>query len=269
MGVNIEYSHHEVAPSQHEIDMRYADALKMADDVLTYRIVVKEIASKFGVYATFMPKPLFGENGSGMHTHQSLFKGSANAFFDVSSPDHLSKVAHGYIAGLLRHAKEICSIFAQYTNSYKRLVPGYEAPVYIAWSQRNRSALIRVPHYNPGQEKATRCEFRACDPACNPYFTFAAMLSAGLEGIEKNYDISKPMDRNLYKLSNKERKSMGVDSLPDSLGSAIAITENSELVKKTLGDHIFSRFVEIKKKEWEDYRIQVTEHELQKYLSIL
>ncbi len=269
MGVRIEYSHHEVAPSQHEIDMRYDDALKMADDVLTYRIVVKEIASKFGVYATFMPKPLFGENGSGMHTHQSLFKGDTNAFFDSSSSDHLSMVAHGYIAGLLRHAKEICSIFAQFTNSYKRLVLGYEAPVYLAWSKRNRSALIRVPHYNPGQEKATRCEFRACDPSCNPYFTFAAMLSAGLDGIEKGYEIPKSMDRNLYKLTDEERRTMGIESLPDSLGAAIAITEKSELVKRTLGNHIFDRFIELKKKEWEEYRIQVSEFELQKYLSIL
>ncbi|HDZ77069.1 MAG TPA: glutamine synthetase [Candidatus Omnitrophica bacterium] len=269
MGINIEYSHHEVAPSQHEIDMRYTDALKMADDVLTYRIVVKEIASKFGVYATFMPKPIFGENGSGMHTHQSLFKGSANAFFDKSSPDHLSKTAHGYIAGLLKHSKEICSIFAQWTNSYKRLVPGYEAPVYISWSQRNRSALVRVPHYNPGQEKATRCEFRACDPACNPYFTFAVMLSAGLEGIEKKYKVPKQMETNLYHLTDEERKSKGIDSLPDSLGTAISVTEKSKLVKQVLGDHIFERFIEIKKKEWEEYRIQVTSQELNKYLSIL
>lgn len=269
MGVNIEYSHHEVAPSQHEIDMRYADALKMADDVLTYRIVVKEIASKFGVYATFMPKPLFGENGSGMHTHQSLFKGSANAFFDSSSSDHLSEVAYNYIAGLLQHAKEICSIFAQYTNSYKRLVPGYEAPVYIAWSKRNRSALVRVPHYNPGQEKATRCEFRACDPACNPYLTFAAMLGAGLEGIEKGYKVPAPMDKNLYHLTNAERKEKGIETLPDSLGQAVAVTEGSELVKKILGEHIFNRFVELKKKEWDDYRIQVPQYELDKYLSIL
>ena len=269
MGIKIEYSHHEVGPSQHEIDMRYADALKMADDVLTYRIVVKEIASKFGVYATFMPKPLFGENGSGMHTHQSLFKGSTNAFFDAKSPDNLSDTAHKYIAGLLHHAKEICSIFAQSVNSYKRLVPGYEAPVYIAWSRRNRSALIRVPLYNPGQEKATRCEFRAADPACNPYLTFAAMLSAGLEGIEKGYEIPKEMDRNLYHTSEEERKKLGIESLPDSLGQAIALTEKSELVKKALGEHIFSRFIELKKKEWEEYRIQVTEYELKKYLPIL
>ncbi len=269
MGVNIEYSHHEVAPSQHEVDMRYDDAIKMADSVITYRVVVKEIASKFGVYATFMPKPIFGQNGSGMHTHQSLFKKDKNAFFDRKAKDFLSVTAHQYIAGLLKHAKEICSIFAQTTNSYKRLVPGYEAPVYLAWSRRNRSALVRVPLYHPGQEKATRCEFRACDPACNPYLTFAAMLQAGLEGIEKNYKVPRPMERNLYHLGSDERKKEGIEMLPDSLGHAVALTEKSALVKKTLGEHIFPRYVELKKKEWDDYRIQVPQYELDKYLSIL
>ncbi len=269
MGIQIEYSHHEVAPSQHEVDMRYADALKMADDVITYRVVVKEIASKFGVYATFMPKPIFGENGSGMHTHQSLFKGKKNAFYDAKSEDFLSDTAKSYIAGLLKHSKEICSIFAQTTNSYKRLVPGYEAPVYVAWSRRNRSALIRVPLYHPGQEKATRCEFRACDPACNPYLTFAAMLHAGLDGIEKGYKVPKAMEQNLYHLSDAERKKKGIDTLPDSLGHAIEITASSKFVKDALGDHIFSRFVEIKRKEWDAYRIQVPKYELDKYLSVL
>jgi len=269
MGIHVEYSHHEVAPSQHEVDMRYQDALKMADDVITYRVVVKEIASKLGVYATFMPKPIFGENGSGMHTHQSLFKGSKNAFFDSKAKYNLSDVAHSYMAGLLKHSGEICSIFAQTTNSYKRLVPGYEAPVYVAWSRRNRSALIRVPLYYPGQEMATRCEFRACDPACNPYLTFAAMLQAGLEGIEKGYKSPEPMEENLYHLSDAERKQRGIETLPDNLGQAISITEGSELVKKTLGKHIFPRFIELKKKEWNNYRIQVTQYELDKYLSIL
>lgn len=269
MGIKVEYSHHEVAPSQHEVDIKYDDALKMADNVITYRVVVKEIASKFGVYATFMPKPIFGENGSGMHTHQSLFKGSKNTFFNEKAKDYLSKTAHSYIAGLLKHSKEICSIFAQTTNSYKRLVPGYEAPVYIAWSRRNRSALIRVPLYHPGMEKATRCEFRACDPACNPYLTFSAMLIAGLEGIEKGYDVPSAMEENLYNLNDAERKDRGIETLPDSLGYAIAITEQSELVKKILGNHIFTRFVELKKKEWDDYRIHVPQYELDKYLSIL
>ncbi|MBN1384359.1 MAG: glutamine synthetase [Elusimicrobia bacterium] len=269
MGIDVEYSHHEVAPSQHEVDMRYKDALEMADNVITYRVVVKEIASKFGVYATFMPKPIFGQNGSGMHTHQSLFKGNKNTFFDAKANDYLSDIARSYIAGLLKHSKEICSIFAQTTNSYKRLVPGYEAPVYVAWSRRNRSALVRVPLYHPGQEKATRCEFRACDPACNPYLTFAAMLQAGLEGIEKGYKVPKAMEQNLYHLSDAERREKGIETLPDSLGHAVSITENSKLVKKTLGDHIFSRFIELKKKEWDDCRIQVPKYELDKYLSIL
>ncbi|MFH1189591.1 MAG: type I glutamate--ammonia ligase [Candidatus Omnitrophota bacterium] len=269
MGIDVEYSHHEVAPSQHEVDMRYKDALEMADSVITYKVVVKEIASKFGVYATFMPKPIFGQNGSGMHTHQSLFKGSKNVFFDKKSDDGLSDIARSYMAGLLKHSKEMCAIFAQTTNSYKRLVPGYEAPVYIAWSRRNRSALIRVPLYYPGKEKATRCEFRACDPACNPYLTFAAMLHAGLDGIEKKYKAPKPMDTNLYHLSDAERKESGIETLPDNLGQAVGIAEKSELIKKVLGSHIFSRFIELKKREWDEYRIQVTQYELEKYLPVL
>ena len=269
MGIEVEYSHHEVAPSQHEVDMKYKDALEMADNVITYRVVVKEIASKFGVYATFMPKPIFGTNGSGMHTHQSLFKGNKNAFFNKNAKDFLSDTGKSFIAGLLKHSKEMCSIFAQTTNSYKRLVPGYEAPVYLAWSRRNRSALIRVPLYHPGQENATRCEFRACDPACNPYLTFAVMLQAGLEGIEKGYKVPKPMEQNLYHLTDTERKEKGIETLPDSLGHAISMTEESKLVQKTLGDHIFPRFIELKKKEWDDYRIQVPKYELDKYLSIL
>jgi glutamine synthetase len=269
MGINIEYSHHEVGPSQHEIDMRYKDALEMADQVITYRVVVKEIAQKHGVYATFMPKPLFGENGSGMHTHQSLFKGSVNAFFSKEDKYHLSDVAKKFIAGQLNHAQEMSSVFAQWVNSYKRLVPGYEAPVYIAWSERNRSALIRVPLYHPGKEQATRAELRCPDPACNPYLTFAVMLHAGLEGIEKGYELPEPMQKNLYHLSSEEREKIGIKSLPDSLGEAVRITEKSELVKKALGDHVFTRFIELKKKEWDDYRVQVTKFELDKLLPIL
>ncbi|MGA1841936.1 MAG: glutamine synthetase family protein [bacterium] len=269
MGIPIEYSHHEVGPSQHEIDMRYTDALKMADNVITYRIVVKEIAQKYGYYATFMPKPLFGENGSGMHTHQSLFKGDKNAFFDKNDKYHLSPEAKGFIAGQLKHAKEMSSVFAQWINSYKRLVPGYEAPVYIAWSKRNRSALIRVPMYHPGMEKATRAELRCPDPACNPYLTFAAMLHTGLEGIEKKYPLPEPMEKNLYHLLPEERREAGVDSLPDSLGEAISITANSDLMKNILGEHVFSRFIALKRNEWEDYRIQLTQYELNKLLSIL
>ena len=269
MGINIEYSHHEVGPSQHEIDMRYCDALKMADNVISYRIVVKEIAQKYGVYATFMPKPILGENGSGMHIHQSLFTGERNTFFDPRDKYHLSPIAKKFIAGQLKYAKEMSAIFAQWVNSYKRLVPGYEAPVYIAWSRRNRSALIRVPAYYPGKEKATRVEFRSPDPACNPYLTFAVLLAAGLEGIEKEQRLSESIEKNLYHLSDEERKTLGVESLPDNLSHALAFTEKSKLVRKTLGEHIFTRFIELKKKEWEEYRTQVTEYELTKYLPIL
>lgn len=269
MGIQIEYSHHEVGPSQHEIDMRFADALTMADNVITYRVVVKEIAQKHGFYASFMPKPLFGENGSGMHTHQSLFRGSKNAFFDANDKYFLSKEAKGFIAAQLMHAKEMSSVFAQWVNSYKRLVPGYEAPVYIAWSRRNRSALIRVPMYHPGKEIATRCELRCPDPACNPYLTFAATLQVGLEGIEKNYTLAEPMEKNLYHLSPSERKEAGIQSLPDSLGEAVNLTENSELMKKVLGEHIFTRYIALKRQEWDDYRIQLTKYELEKYLPIL
>jgi len=269
MGIPVEYSHHEVAPSQHEIDLRYADALTMADSAMTYRLVVKEIAYQHGVYATFMPKPIFGTNGSGMHTHQSLFKGSSNAFFDANDPTHLSSVGKSYIAGLLKHAGEISSILAQWVNSYKRLVPGYEAPVYIAWSQRNRSALVRVPLYKPGKELATRAELRCPDPACNPYLAFAVMLAAGLKGITEGYELPPEMTENLYELSEEERKAKGIECLPGSLGEAIAATEKSELVRETLGDHAFERFIWNKKNEWDEFRVQVTPWEVSKLLPIL
>lgn len=269
MGIPVEYSHHEVAPSQHEIDLRYADALTMADAAMTYRLVVKEIAYQHGVYATFMPKPVFGQSGSGMHVHQSLFKGSSNAFFDADDPTHLSSVGKSYIAGLLVHAREISSILAQWVNSYKRLVPGYEAPVYIAWSQRNRSALVRVPLYKPGKELATRAELRCPDPACNPYLAFAVMLEAGLKGIKEGYELPPEMTENLYELTEEERKDKGIESLPGSLGEAIAATEHSELVRETLGDHAFERFIWNKKNEWDEFRVQVTQWELEKLLPIL
>jgi len=269
MGIPVEYSHHEVAPSQHEIDLRYADALTMADAAMTYRLVVKEIAYQHGVYATFMPKPIFSQPGSGMHTHQSLFQGSRNAFFDPDDPTHLSTVGKTYIAGLLVHAKEISSILAQWVNSYKRLVPGWEAPVYIAWSQRNRSALVRVPLYKPGKELATRAELRCPDPACNPYLAFAVMLAAGLKGIEMGYELPPEMTDNLYELTEEERKQRGIESLPGSLGEAIAATEKSELVREVLGDHAFERFIWNKKNEWDEFRVQVTQYELDKLLPIL
>jgi glutamine synthetase len=269
MGIHVEYSHHEVAPSQHEIDLRYTDALTMADNAMTYRLVVKEIALKHGVYATFMPKPIFGQNGSGMHTHQSLFKGNKNAFFDPKDEFHLSKIAKSYMAGVLKHSKEITSITSQWVNSYKRLVPGYEAPVYISWARRNRSALVRVPMYKPGKEKATRMEYRSPDPACNPYLTFAVMLAAGLKGIEKGYELAAPVEEDIFEMSEGARKKHGIDSLPGNLLEAIQLTERSELVKETLGDHIFQKFIENKKIEWDQYRTHVSHFELEKYLPIL
>ena len=269
MGIRVEYSHHEVAPSQHEIDLRYTEALEMADIVMTYKVVVKEVAKKYGLYATFMPKPIFGVNGSGMHTHQSLFIGDKNAFFDPDDPFHLSDIAKKYIAGLLTHIKEITLVLNQWVNSYKRLVPGYEAPVYISWARRNRSALIRVPMYKPGKEKATRIELRSPDPACNPYLAFACMLAAGLEGIKKGYKLPDPIEKDIYHLSEEERKALGIDNLPGSLSEAIEYAEKSELLKETLGEHIFRELLNNKKLEWDEYRIQVFPYEIEKYLPIL
>ncbi|RLA87851.1 MAG: glutamine synthetase [Deltaproteobacteria bacterium] len=269
IGIKVEYSHHEVAPSQHEIDLRYMDALDMADAAMTYRLVVKEIAMRHGYYATFMPKPLFGQNGSGMHTHQSLFKGEKNAFFDPNDKYHLSKEGKGYLAGLLHHSREICSIVAQWVNSYKRLVPGYEAPVYISWGRRNRSALVRVPMYKPGKEKATRVEFRCPDPACNPYLTFAVMLAAGLKGIQENYELPEPIEKDIFEMTPEEREKEGIESLPGSLFEAIQETEKSSLVREALGEHIFNKFIENKKIEWDRYRTHVSKYELDTYLQIL
>ena len=269
MGIPIEYVHHEVGPSQHEIDMRFAPALEMADHTVTYRLIVKEIAKKAGYHATFMPKPIFGENGSGMHTHQSLFTDGRNAFFDGDDQWHLSAAGKAFIAGQLRHAREIAAIFAQWVNSYKRLVPGYEAPVYVAWSQRNRSALIRIPLYKPGSEQATRAEIRCPDPACNPYLTFATLLHAGLEGIEQGYELPEPMETNLYHLTPEQRRERGIVSLPETLGEAIDALAESDLARKALGPHIFDRYIELKRKEWDEYRVQLTGWELDRYLSVL
>jgi glutamine synthetase len=241
----------------------------MADNVMTYRLVVKEVALHNGVYASFMPKPVFGENGSGMHCHQSLFKGERNAFFDPADPYHLSATARHYIAGILKHAPEFCAISNQWVNSYKRLVPGYEAPVYLSWARRNRSDLVRVPEYRPGKEKSTRIELRSPDPACNPYLTFAVMLAAGLEGIEKQYQVPEPVEENVYEMSHQERRKRGIETLPGSLEEAVRLLENSELVRKTLGDHVFNAFIENKKIEWNKYRIHVTDWERERYLPIL
>ncbi|WP_240432589.1 glutamine synthetase family protein [Rubrobacter indicoceani] len=269
LGIKVEYSHHEVAISQHEIDLRFDEAMTMADKVMTYKTVVKEIATTHGVYATFMPKPLQGENGSGMHTHQSLFTNGKNAFFDADDQYFLSDTAKAFIAGQLKHARELAIIFAQYPNSYKRLVPGFEAPVYIAWSRRNRSALVRVPGFHPGQEKATRMELRCPDPSANIYLLEAALLHAGLEGIEKGYELPEPMERNLYDLSREELDKLGIESLPGDLGEAIKEAEGSELLQKALGDHVYSRLLAVKRQEWDEYRVQVTPYEVEKYLPIL
>ncbi len=269
VGIKVEYSHHEVASSQHEIDLRYTDALTMADNVMTYRLIVKEIARQQGVYATFMPKPIFGINGSGMHVHQSLFKGERNAFFEARDKYNLSKIGKSFIAGLLKHAPEISAVTSQWVNSYKRLVPGYEAPIYICWAQMNRSALIRVPMYKPGKEKATRLEYRAPDPACNPYLTFSVMLAAGLEGVEKNYAMPEPSNDNIYHMTEEQRQKAGIKSLPEDLLEAVKITEKSQLVKNALGQKVFDYFIRNKRMEWDEYKAQVTEYEVNKYLPIL
>ncbi len=269
MGITMEATHHEVAPSQHEIDPKYTDALTAADNVITSKYVIKEVAQQHGVYATFMPKPLFGVNGSGMHVHQSLFHGHKNAFFDKKDRYHLSTTAKQFIAGQLRHAREISSLAAQWVNSYKRLVAGYEAPVYISWAQKNRTALIRVPLYRPGNEKATRVELRCPDPACNPYLAFAVMLAAGLEGIENKYKVPDPVEPNIYHMAMEERERRKLTPLPGNLFEAILETEKSKFIRETLGEHVFDRFLFNKKKEWDEYRIQISQHEIKKYLPLL
>jgi len=269
MGIHVEYSHHEVAPSQHEIDLKYAEALHMADIVMTYRTTVKEIARQHGVYATFMPKPLFGENGSGMHVHQSLFRGRENAFFDAKDQYHLSTVGKQYIAGILTHAREITAICNQWVNSYKRLVPGYEAPVYVSWARRNRSAMVRVPMYKPGKDTATRMEYRSPDPACNPYLAFTVMLAAGIKGIEKKYKLPDPVEEDIFEMNEHEREKAGIISLPGSLYEAIQEVSRSTLVREALGDHIFTKFIENKHKEWDAFRIHVSQFEIDNYLPVL
>ena len=269
MGIKVEYSHHEVAPSQHEIDLRHQEALKMADQVISYKVVVKQVADAHGVYASFMPKPIAIENGSGMHTHMSLFKGNRNAFFDGSNKYHLSQLARHFMGGLLKHAVDLCSVTNQWVNSYKRLVPGYEAPVYISWARRNRSALIRVPMYKPGKEKATRLEARFPDPGCNPYLAFAVLLAAGLDGVKNKIEPAEPVEQDIFAMGAEERKKAGIESLPGSLIEALELTKKSALVRKALGDHVFTKFVENKEIEWDSFRSQVTDYELKKYLPIL
>jgi glutamine synthetase len=269
MGIPVEYVHHEVAPSQHEIDLRYADALTMADNVMAYRLTVKEVAQEFGIYATFMPKPVAGVNGSGMHTHQSLFEGDRNAFFDAADEYHLSKTAKRFVAGVLHHAPEITLLTNQWVNSYKRLVPGYEAPVYVCWARRNRSALVRVPQYKPGKEEATRIEYRSPDPACNPYLAFAAMLAAGLEGIEHEYELPPEASNNIYEMTDVERETAGIRSLPEDLVEAIHLAEHSDVLREALGDHVHEFLIRNKREEWDAFKAYVSPFELERYLPIL
>jgi glutamine synthetase len=269
VGIPVRYSHHEDAPSQHEIDLRYTDALTMADTVMTFKLVVREVALERGVYATFMPKPLEGVQGSGMHTHLSLFEGDTNAFHDPGDEYRLSKVAKSFIAGVLTHAREITAVTNQWVNSYKRLVVGFEAPVYVAWARYNRSALVGVPVAKRGKESSTRIEFRAPDPACNPYLAFSVILAAGLKGVEEGYTLPDELTANLYEMTDEERLAEGVPTLPGSLTDALTEMERSELVAEALGEHVFEWFLRNKRAEWADYKRHVSTFELQRYLPVL
>ena len=266
MGIPIEYSFHEDSPSQHEIDLRYTDALSMADNVMTFRLVVREIALERGAYATFMPKPLQGVQGSGMHTHLSLFEGDKNAFHDPDDEYKLSKVGRSFIAGLLVHAREITAVTNQLVNSYKRLIPGSEAPVHVSWARNNRSALVRVPLAKAGKESSTRIEYRSPDPACNPYLAYSVMLAAGLKGLEEGYELGPEAAANVFELTDEERAAEGMTALPQSLAEALDEMEKSELVAEALGEHIFEWFLRNKRSEWADYKAQVTRFELARYL---
>ena len=264
MGFEVEASHHEVAHGQHEIDFRYADALKTADNIATFRFVVKQVAQRFGLVASFMPKPIFGQNGSGMHTHQSLFRGRENAFWAQDAEWQLSRTALHYIGGLLRHARGMCAITNPLVNSYKRLVPGYEAPVNVAWSMRNRSPLIRVPER---RGLGTRVELRMPDPAANPYLALAVMLAAGLDGIETNADYREPVNENIWEMSFRERRRLRIDDLPHDLNEALDELEKDDVVTSALGEHITRHFVEAKRQEWREYITQVSPWELENYLA--
>jgi glutamine synthetase len=269
LGISVEFSHHEGGPGQNEIDLRYADALTMADNIMTFRTVIKEVAIEQGVYATFMPKPFTQHPGSGMHTHMSLFEGDTNAFFDPSAQYHLSKTAKHFIAGLLRHAPEITAVTNQYVNSYKRLWGGGEAPSFVCWGHNNRSALIRVPLYKPDKGNSSRIEYRAIDSAANPYLAYALLLNAGLKGIEEEYPLPSETEDNVWALNDAERRAMGIQPLPQSLDHAIRKLEDSELVAETLGEEVFSYVLANKRREWSDYRAQVTPFELKQNLETL
>jgi glutamine synthetase len=277
MGIATEFDHHEAAHSQHEIDLRYLSAVDMADTAMIFRYMVKKVCRMHGLYATFMPKPIDGQNGSGMHVHQSLWRGGKNLFFEKDGPYHLSVLARRYMAGLMTHAREISAVLSQWVNSYKRLIEGYEAPVYIAWGQRNRSAYIRVPEYQPGKERATRIELRAADPACNIYLTFAVMLAAGAEGVRKKYELVDPVEENIYHMSGTRQKKFEIRVLPRNLEEAVRIMEKSAVVKEALGENIFDKLIANKVREVEEYGRgvsgqfdkQVSDYEIRRYLPVL
>ena len=269
MGIPVEYVHHEVAPSQHEIDLRYTDALTMADQVMTYRLTVKEVAHEFGIYATFMPKPVAGVNGSGMHTHQSLFEGDRNAFFDATDEYDLSKTAKAYIAGLLRHAPEITLLTNQWVNSYKRLVPGFEAPVYVCWARRNRSALVRVPMYKPGKEGATRIEYRSPTPRATRTWRSPRCSRPGSPAWRASTTCAPEASNNIYEMTEHEREVAGIRSLPEDLVEAIHLAEGSDVLREALGDHVLEFLLRNKREEWDAYKSHVTPYELERYLPIL
>jgi glutamine synthetase len=269
MGISVEFSHHEGAPGQNEIDLRYADALTTADNVMTFKAVIKEVALEQGIYASFMPKPFAEHPGSGMHTHLSLFAGDGNAFHEAGAPYHLSKVGRQFIAGLLRHAAETTAVTNQWVNSYKRLMGGGEAPSYVCWGHNNRSALVRIPMYKPSKGQSTRVEVRSVDSACNPYLAFAVLLRAGLKGIEEGYELPAETEDDVWSLSDAERRASGIQELPTSLSRAVRVMEDSELVAETLGEHVFDFFLRNKRVEWQEYRSQISQFELNRYLPML
>ena len=269
LGIPVRYSHHEEAPSQQEIDLRYTDALTMADSVMTCRLVVKEVAMERGVYATFMPKPISGVQGSGMHTHISLFRGDENAFYNADDPASLSDTAKSFLAGVLRHAREITAVTNQWVNSYKRLVVGYEAPVYVSWARYNRSALVRVPSPKKNNPSSTRLEYRAPDPACNPYLAYTVLLAAGLRGIEQGYELPGELRENLYDMTPEQLASSGIEQLPGSLSEAVEVMSKSDLVADALGEHVFEWFLRNKRSEWSAYKTHVSQFELERYLPTL
>ncbi len=269
MGISVEFSHHEGGPGQQEIDLRYADALTTADNIMTFRTVVREVALSQGIWASFMPKPFTTHPGSGMHTHVSLFEGDRNAFFEAGAEYHLSKTGRGFIAGILKHAAEITCVTNQWVNSYKRLLGGGEAPSYVCWGHNNRSAMVRVPMYKPNKGQSTRIELRTIDAACNPYLAFAVILAAGMKGIEEGYELPREAEDDVWSLTERERKALGIEPLPRSLYDAIGIAESSELLAETLGEHVYDYFLRNKRAEWEDYRVQVSAFERDKMLPVL